>query len=70
VQISNPYLLLFVGRLTISVPIVDLFWEIGMRTFLATLVLAISSVVALAHPGGLNKSGCHNDYVHGGYHCH
>jgi endonuclease YncB( thermonuclease family) len=25
---------------------------------------------ALAHPGGLNAQGCHNDRKHGGYHCH
>ncbi|WP_345786439.1 excalibur calcium-binding domain-containing protein [Pseudoxanthomonas putridarboris] len=23
-----------------------------------------------AHPGGLNKEGCHNDRRTGGYHCH
>ena len=23
-----------------------------------------------AHPGGLNKEGCHNDRKNGGYHCH
>jgi hypothetical protein len=22
------------------------------------------------HGGGLDRYGCHNDYVHGGYHCH
>lgn len=26
--------------------------------------------VAHAHPGGLNKEGCHNDRKNGGYHCH
>lgn len=25
---------------------------------------------ANAHGGGLNASGCHNDRIHGGYHCH
>ena len=25
---------------------------------------------ALAHGGGLDGYGCHNDRVHGGYHCH
>lgn len=25
---------------------------------------------ALAHPGGLNKDGCHNDRKTGDYHCH
>lgn len=27
-------------------------------------------VVAVAHPGGLNAEGCHNDRKNGGYHCH
>jgi hypothetical protein len=26
--------------------------------------------VAMAHPGGLNAQGCHNDRKNGGYHCH
>lgn len=26
--------------------------------------------VALAHGGGLNAEGCHNDRKNGGYHCH
>lgn len=26
--------------------------------------------VSLAHPGGLNGEGCHNDRKNGGYHCH
>ena len=26
--------------------------------------------VAVAHPGGLNAEGCHNDRKNGGYHCH
>ena len=25
---------------------------------------------ALAHPGGLNAEGCHNNRKTGGYHCH
>lgn len=25
---------------------------------------------AVAHPGGLNAEGCHNDRKNGGYHCH
>ncbi len=31
--------------------------------------LSISSG-ALAHGGGLNADGCHNDRKNGGYHCH
>ena len=26
--------------------------------------------VAVAHPGGLDANGCHNDRKNGGYHCH
>lgn len=26
--------------------------------------------MAMAHPGGLNKEGCHNNRKTGGYHCH
>ena len=36
--------------------------------------LAVAIIVlpaaALAHPGGLNAEGCHNDRKNGGYHCH
>ena len=35
----------------------------------AGLLLA-AWTVAHAHPGGLNKEGCHNDRKNGGYHCH
>ena len=34
----------------------------------ATLLLAAN--ITWAHPGGLNKEGCHNDRKNGGYHCH
>lgn len=27
-------------------------------------------IAALAHPGGLNSEGCHNNRKTGGYHCH
>ncbi|MFC3564956.1 excalibur calcium-binding domain-containing protein [Xanthomonas dyei] len=39
---------------------------------LATCIAAIAWVTpaAVAHPGGLNKQGCHNDRKNGGYHCH
>lgn len=29
-----------------------------------------SAPILLAHGGGLNRYGCHNDNIHGGYHCH
>ncbi len=39
---------------------------------LTTFVLlgALLSAPAFPHGGGLNSSGCHNDNVNGGYHCH
>lgn len=24
----------------------------------------------IQHSGGTNSYGCHNDHIHGGYHCH
>ena len=35
----------------------------------AMLTLSFSSAV-LAHGGGLNKDGCHNNRKTGDYHCH
>ncbi|MFJ6024240.1 excalibur calcium-binding domain-containing protein [Brevundimonas sp. NPDC092305] len=41
-----------------------------LATFAAALaVLAVPALTA-AHPGGLDKNGCHNDRKNGGYHCH
>lgn len=37
---------------------------------LTALFVALSSVTAYAHPGGLNAAGCHNNRKTGGYHCH
>lgn len=34
------------------------------------VLLLITSSGALAHGGGLNAEGCHNDRKSGGYHCH
>jgi hypothetical protein len=39
-----------------------------LRVSTAFLFTAASAV--LAHPGGLNRQGCHNDRKNGGYHCH
>ncbi|WP_343179880.1 excalibur calcium-binding domain-containing protein [Xanthomonas campestris] len=41
-------------------------------SLLAACITAIAWVTpaAVAHPGGLNKQGCHNDRKNGGYHCH
>lgn len=36
-------------------------------SFLVTIAL---SATAEAHSGRTNSDGCHNDYIHGGYHCH
>lgn len=40
--------------------------------FLATAALLWSAEpsVAVAHPGGLNAEGCHNNRRTGDYHCH
>ena len=46
------------------------------KTFLTLLALVgvatnVSSTgPAIAHPGGLNGEGCHNNRKTGGYHCH
>ena len=40
-----------------------------MRSAIAFL-LAITATATLAHGGGLDSYGCHNDRKHGGYHCH
>jgi hypothetical protein len=43
-----------------------------MNRALALLIagLLLAPPVALAHPGGLDSNGCHNDRKRGGYHCH
>lgn len=42
-----------------------------MRAWLLLLAcFVVRPNIASAHPGGLNRSGCHNDRKHGGYHCH
>lgn len=37
---------------------------------LIALAWALASPLALAHPGGLNAEGCHNNRKTGEYHCH
>lgn len=39
-----------------------------LRIFLLNAVLIPTAL--LAHGGGLNADGCHNDRKNGGYHCH
>ena len=36
----------------------------------ASLGVALPMIPAVAHPGGLNSEGCHNNRKTGGYHCH
>lgn len=38
--------------------------------FIATILIALASAAAMAHSGGTNSAGCHNDHRTGGYHCH
>lgn len=41
------------------------------RLHLVLLALAcVAGGQAMAHPGGLNAEGCHNDRKTGEYHCH
>jgi hypothetical protein len=43
-----------------------------MKALILSVVVACSwpAAIALAHPGGLNASGCHNNRKTGEYHCH
>jgi hypothetical protein len=44
-----------------------------IRVVLLTLAAASAmtfTAPAIAHGGGLNAQGCHNDRQNGGYHCH
>ena len=44
-----------------------------MRRIMLVILVAASSTASapvLAHSGGLNAEGCHNDRKNGGYHCH
>jgi hypothetical protein len=34
------------------------------------MVLVVAAGSAGAHPGGLDRQGCHHDRKRGGYHCH
>lgn len=48
-------------------------WEVFImirHAFLLGLGVAIMASTAVAHSGRTNADGCHNDYIHGGYHCH
>src|SRR5687767_9794470 len=39
-------------------------------TMLALATATIAPVPLMAHPGGLNSEGCHNNRRTGDYHCH
>ena len=39
------------------------------KWFLGTVLMVVFLPV-VAHPGGLNREGCHNDRNNGAYHCH
>lgn len=39
-------------------------------TVLLTSIIFFQAAVASAHPGGLNREGCHNNRKTGDYHCH
>lgn len=41
-----------------------------LLTMVLGLVVIAAPVTVLAHPGGLNSEGCHNNRKTGGYHCH
>ena len=42
-----------------------------MKTFLlGVMLLGLAPTSSLAHPGGLNAQGCHNNRKTGDYHCH
>jgi len=42
-----------------------------MKKIIAALIItAVSTTSALAHGGGLNSQGCHNNHSNGTYHCH
>jgi hypothetical protein len=36
----------------------------------AILVAISLSSYSYTYSGGTDKYGCHNDHIHGGYHCH
>ena len=38
--------------------------------FLTSVLFFVAPLIALAHGGGLDASGCHNNRKTGDYHCH
>lgn len=45
-------------------------FAVRVLLLLAAFGWALWGSLALAHPGGLNREGCHNERKTGGYHCH
>ena len=42
-----------------------------MKRYIAALLISAFSIgTAVAHSGGTNSQGCHNDHKNGTYHCH
>ncbi|AWM86845.1 YHYH domain-containing protein [Microvirga sp. 17 mud 1-3] len=41
-----------------------------MKCLGAALLILATLGTAYAHPGGLDRNGCHHDRKAGGYHCH
>ncbi|MES2888953.1 MAG: YHYH domain-containing protein [Pseudomonadota bacterium] len=40
-----------------------------MKLLIACLI-TLATTLAVAHSGGTNSNGCHNETRTGGYHCH
>ncbi|MGK9164925.1 YHYH domain-containing protein [Inquilinus limosus] len=36
----------------------------------AACLVVLTATAALAHSGGTDANGCHQDHKNGGYHCH
>jgi hypothetical protein len=45
-------------------------WLIGGAVLAAALATLATPTASGAHPGGLNREGCHNNRRTGDYHCH
>lgn len=41
-----------------------------MKYVIVSIISVLLSFSVLAHSGGTDKNGCHNDHKNGGYHCH
>lgn len=41
-----------------------------MKKLIVIVLAALAAGTVLAHSGGTDSNGCHNDRKRGGYHCH